>query len=168
MACTPDSLELSRVLVACEPERMASITDLRYNGFRSCAVTAVTLNIRHPDPGQLGPFCRLDVEDHAPSAAGVYSWVVNDRVMYVGKAHELRQIVRGARMQRAYNDYTYIPPSKAQQVHSPRVRINGLLNRALSESAVVTWWWTETSSPTAAGALEKRLIAEWRPPWNRT
>lgn len=62
---------------------------------------------------------------------------------------------------------TYIPPSKAQQVHSPRVRVNGLLNRAFQESAAVTWWWTDTSTPTAAAALETRLLSEWRPPWNR-
>lgn len=84
---------------------MAFTADLLRKGFHSSTVTAVALDIRHPDPGQLGPFCRLHVEGRVPSAAGVYAWVVNDRVMYVGKANELCQIVRGARMQRAYNDY---------------------------------------------------------------
>ena len=87
--------------------------------------------------------------------------------MYVGKADVLRQIVHGARMQRAYNDYTYVPASKVRQASSPRVRVNGLLNRAVCDGAVVRWWWTESPSPDEATRLEARLIRAWRPLWNR-
>jgi hypothetical protein len=146
---------------------MATERDLEVRGFRSCRVTARTLNIQYPDPANLGPFCRLVVEDSAPLRPGVYVWAKDGDVMYVGNADQLRQIVHGARMQRAYNDYTYIPASKVQQASSPRVRVNGLLNRALCEGSEVTWWWIETPSAGAAVLLEGQLIAEWDPPWNR-
>lgn len=150
-----------------EARSVATERDLNNLGFRSCRVNATTLNINHPDATNRGPFCRLAVDDTAPPVPGVYAWVSDGAVMYVGKASQLRQIVHGKRMQRAYNDYTYIPASKVRQSSSPRVRINGLLNRALCEGGTVTWWWRETTSAIAARRLEAELIAEWKPPWNR-
>ncbi len=140
--------------------------DLETLGFRACHVTAKKLNI---DYGEvvLGPFCRLVVDDTAPLAPGVYAWTRDGEVMYVGKADVLRQIVHGAGMNRAYNDYTYMPASKVRQASSPRVRVNGLLNRALSDGSTVGWWWTETASSADASRLEAELIALWNPPWNR-
>jgi hypothetical protein len=152
----------------CKAEGVATTEDLKARGFTSCRVTAITLNIEHPDPGQLGPFCRLAVEDGGPNLPGVYAWAVDGDVMYVGKANNLRAIVHGSRIGRPYNDYTYVPASKAQQVYSPRVRINGLLNEALCNGSQATWWWLETSSVDAADDLERHLRAEWRPRWNRT
>jgi len=146
---------------------VAGIDDLTESGFARCQVVARTLGIVHPDPGGLGPFCRLEVEDLAPERPGVYAWVVDRSVMYVGKAKVLRQITHGVRMQRAYNDYTYIPASKVQQVSNPRVRVNGLLNAALSESHEVSWWWRVSTDETTAFADEAGLIAAWSPPWNR-
>lgn len=143
---------------------MANVRDLSEQGFTRCTVTARALGIVHPDPAELGPFCQLDVEDIAPERPGVYAWVLDQDVMYVGKAKVLRQIIRGARMQRAYNDYTYIPASKVQQVSSPRVRVNGLLNTALTEGHEVSWWWKAEDNETSA---EAHLIAAWSPPWNR-
>jgi hypothetical protein len=147
---------------------VADQQDLARRDFRACRVTAKTLNITHPDPAQRGPFCRLIVEHTAPARPGVYAWTVDGSVVYVGMAGELRQIVHGARMHRAYNDYTYIPASKVGQVSSPRVRINGSLNRALNAGLSVAWWWLEAPSLEAASRLEARLISEWVPPWNRT
>lgn len=143
---------------------MANVRDLAEHGFARCQVTPRTLGIAHPDPAGLGPFCRLDVEDAAPETSGVYAWAIDDEVMYVGKAKVLRQIIRGARMQRAYNDYTYIPASKVRQVSSPRVRVNGLLNAALTSGHEVSWWWKSADNETA---VEAQLIASWSPPWNR-
>ena len=54
---------------------------------------------------------------------------------------------RMAEINRAYNDYTYIPPSKIGQTSSPRVRVNGLLNRALVGGANVEWWWLDLRRP---------------------
>lgn len=125
------------------------------------------LNIEHPDPEGRGPFCRLIVEDTAPERPGVYAWTLNGTVMYVGKARQLRQVVHGARMQRAYNDYTYVPASKVGQLSNPRVRINGLLNRALGDGSTVAWWWMETHSDAQAIELEATLISQWDPAWNR-
>ena len=88
-------------------------------------------------------------------------------VMYVGKAGELRQVVHGTRMGRAYNGYTYVPPSKVVQTGSPRVRVNGPLNAAMDDGSVVTWWWLETASVEEALRLEGRLIGEWNHAWNR-
>ena len=70
-------------------------------------------------------------------------------------------------MGRPYNDYTYMPASEASQLSNPRVRVNGLLNRVLSEGSVVSWWWTETGSTTEAIRMEATLIDRWNPPWNR-
>jgi hypothetical protein len=98
---------------------------------------------------------------------GVYAWVVGEEVRYVGLASFLIHVVNGARMQRAYNDYTYVPASKVAQTSSPRVRVNGLLNRALTEGHVVAWWWLAIDSLKNAKAEEARLIDRWSPPWNR-
>ena len=51
--------------------------------------------------------------------------------MYVGMASQLRQVAHGTRMDRAYNANTYIPASKVGQINSPRVHVNGLLNRSI-------------------------------------
>lgn len=112
-------------------DAMAGDAELEAAGFRQHHVDAWRLNIVHPqDTRQLGPFCRLDVATplEVPLQPGVYAWVTDEKVRYVGHASVLRQIVNGTRMDRAYNDYTYVPPSKPQQTSSPRVYVNGLLN----------------------------------------
>lgn len=147
---------------------MADKFDLELLGFRAYAVSAKKLNIPHPDPLSRGPFCRLEVGQPMSDAPGVYAWIVNTAVMYVGMSGQLRQVVQGAKIGRTYNDYTYIPPSSVRQASSPRVRVNGLLNRALSDNADVSWWWVDTPTEMEAALLEARLIAEWSPPWNRT
>ena len=147
---------------------MATDNDLLQLGFTPCKVTARELGIDHVDPHGRGPFCRLTVEDTAPLNAGVYAWAVNESVMYVGKARVLRQITQGVKMARAYNDYTYMPPSKVGSLGSPRVRVNGLLNAAMTHGDYVTWWWVETPSEILATALEAELINNWTPEWNRT
>jgi len=146
---------------------VAKESDLQAHGFRSCEVTAKILNIDRGDATGLGPFCRLTVHSTAQALPGVYAWATDGDVMYVGMARELRQIVNGTRMRRAYNDYTYVPASKVAQKSSPRVRINGLINRALNEGSIVTWWWVETPTAENAKRTEAKLIGEWNPPWNR-
>lgn len=146
---------------------MATTAELSGLGFQSSEVTASRLNVEHPDPLGLGPFCRLQVVTSAPASPGVYAWVVEDAVQYVGMASFLLHVVNGARMQRAYNDYTYVPASKVAQTSSPRVRVNGLLNRALCEGQAATWWWLATPSVEEARRVEADLIHEWAPPWNR-
>jgi hypothetical protein len=136
-------------------------------GFTCRAATPARVNIMHADPYGRGPFCRIRVAAGAPTAPGVYAWVVDFTVMYVGESHELVQIVHGATMDRPYNDYTYIPASQVKRPFDPRVRINGLLNLAFVEGRDVNWWWYETETPIAAKQLEARLVDEWRPPWNR-
>lgn len=146
---------------------MATINDLKSLGFTPSVIVAKTLNIVHPDPAGRGPFCRLTVTTTAPTAPGVYAWVVDDDVQYVGKARELIQIVNGARMKRAYNDYTYIPASKVAQLSNPRVRVNGLLNAAVCAGQTVTWWWLALETEATALTKEAALIDAWNPPWNR-
>ena len=146
---------------------MATTRDLEALGFEASTVVALRLNIEHRDPLGLGPFCRLKVTTTAPMSPGVYAWVVGDEVRYVGLASFLIHVVNGARMQRAYNDYTYVPASKVAQTSSPRVRVNGLLNRALSEGHAIAWWWLAIDSLKNARAEEARLIDRWLPLWNR-
>ena len=146
---------------------MATTADLAVLGFQSSEVSATRLNIEHQDPLGLGPFCRLKVVTTAPVSPGVYAWVLEEDVQYVGMASYLLHVVNGARMQRAYNDYTYVPASKVAQTSSPRVRVNGLLNRAACAGQSVTWWWLATETVEDANRTEARLIHEWAPPWNR-
>lgn len=145
---------------------MATIDDLIRNGFVSSEVHARRLNIEHPDPVGLGPFCRLRVETTAPVTPGVYAWAVDTKVTYIGKASHLLHVVAGANHQRPYNDYTYVPPSKVAQTSSPRVRVNGLLNGVISDGQIVTWWWLKQSTVEDASCLEAELIHSWNPPWN--
>lgn len=142
--------------------------DLLSLGFHKCWVKPVRLDIKYPDPTGRGPYCRLLAQDTAPERPGVYAWCVNGNVMDVGEAGELRQITQGYHMRRAYNDYTYMPASQVLRPSDPRVRVNGLLNRACGDGLVVSWWWLETESEPAARRVERELIARWRPPWNRT
>ena len=146
---------------------MATTADLAAAGFQVSEVSATRLNIEHADPLGLGPFCRLKVTTTAPTSAGVYAWVLGEEVRYVGMASYLIHVVNGARMQRAYNDYTYVPASKVAQTSSPRVRVNGLLNRAIGEGHTATWWWLATATVEEAKRTEAKFIHEWAPPWNR-
>lgn len=146
---------------------MGDRTNLLARGFSRCAVAARRTDVVHDDPHGLGPFCRLSVEDSAPDEPGVYTWTADGEVMYVGKASRLKCITQGARMGRPYNDYTYIPPSQCGNASDPRVRVNGLINRALGRSEVVEWWWLRLETVNDAAALEAHLIDEWQPPWNR-
>jgi len=70
-------------------------------------------------------------------------------------------------MGRAYNDYTYLPPSQASNASDPRARVNGQLNTAIVAGAIVTWWWRELAGENDAFDEEARLIAVWEPMWNR-
>jgi hypothetical protein len=147
---------------------MTTSADLLASGFEPSAVVAVRLNIEHPDPTGLGPFCRLTVSTAAPAGPGVYAWVVGEEVRYIGMASSLVHVVNGARLQRAYNDYTYVPASKVAQTSSPRVRVNGLLNRAIQAGEAVTWWWLGTETVEDAKRTEAQFIHDWgMPPWNR-
>lgn len=148
---------------------MKTTADLAALGFQPSTVEAVKLDIEHPDPLGIGPFCRLKVTTTAPPSPGVYAWVVDGAVRYIGRASFLIHVVNGARMGRAYNDYSYVPASKvANQPYSPRVRVNGLLNSAISEGREVTWWWLAAESVEASKDEESRLLNEWGlPVWNR-
>lgn len=147
---------------------MATTSALADAGFHRCAVTARRLDIVHSEPPDAGLFCRLTVTGDVRDAPGVYAWAVDESVSYVGMSERLVVMVTGASLDRANNDYTYVPPSKAlMQTSSPRVRVNALVNTALRDGSRVEWWWRETPSPTAAKALEAELISSWRPPWNR-
>ena len=95
---------------------MATTDDLVALGFTPSSVDAVMLYLPHLDPFRMGPFCRLKVQTTAPKDPGVYAWVADRHVCYVGKAVEgfgLIQKVKGQSLGRAYDDYTYCPPSKA-------------------------------------------------------
>lgn len=73
---------------------MATSADLLRLGFQASVVAARQLNIEHPAPVSLGPFCRLAVTTTAPAEAGVYAWVVDDIVSYVGRASHLIHVCR--------------------------------------------------------------------------
>jgi hypothetical protein len=80
---------------------------------------------------------------HAPACT---RGVTDGNVMYVGMASQLRQVAHGTRMDSAYNAYADIPAPKVVQINSPRVRVNGLLNRSIVAGATVMLWWLETAT----------------------
>lgn len=83
---------------------VATTDDLVALSFAPSSVSAVTLNLPHPDPFGMGPFCRLRVQTSAPQEAGVYAWVADESACYVGKAVEgygLIQKVRGQSLGKA-------------------------------------------------------------------
>ena len=61
-------------------------------------------------------------------------------------------------MQRAYNDDTDIPASQAFQAYSPRVRVNALLNTAVTTGETVTWRGKRADAESAVLQLEAELI----------
>lgn len=70
-------------------------------GVHLVEVAAVTLNLPHPDPFGVGPFCRLRVQTTAPQEPG---GLRHGRVRYVGKAVEgvgLIEKVKGQPLGRA-------------------------------------------------------------------
>lgn len=101
---------------------MATTAHLAALGFQSSEVTATRLNIEHPDPLGLGPFCRLKVVTTAPTSAGVYAWVVDEAVQYVGMASFLLHVVNGARLQRPT---TTTPTSPRRRSPRPAAREYG-------------------------------------------
>ena len=125
---------------------MATEEDLLEMGFTACTITARKLDIPHEDPYGRGPFCRLVASGPLSDAPGVYAWVVDSQVMDIGETGRLRVMVQGQKLGRAYDDYTYVPPSQVKRPHDPRVRVNGLINKAIGAGSTVSWWWLETPS----------------------
>nr|MDT0664755.1 hypothetical protein [Micromonospora sp. DSM 115978] len=87
-----------------ESSNVAAVPDLAAEGFQRSEVVAKPLNVEHTDPLGLGPFGRLTVTTSAPLQPGVYAWVIDCEVRYVGMTGGLLHVVQGARMQRSYND----------------------------------------------------------------
>ena len=146
---------------------MATTDDLVALDFTSSNVAVVTLNLQHPDPFGRGPFCCLRVQTTAPREPGVYAWVADRQVCYICKAVEgfgLVQKVKGQSLGRAYDGYTYCPPSKALKQSQTRARVNGLLNASLAAGHVVEWWWWLVAA--RQGEVEELLTQRWNPPWN--
>ena len=47
--------------------------------------------------------------------------------------------MKGHSLGRAYDDYTYCPPSKALKPSQTRARVNGLLNGSLTSGGFMSW-----------------------------
>lgn len=83
--------------------------------------------------------------DHIPSKAGVYYWKdANDKILYIGKAKQLRRRVK-----------SYLSPGAK---HSPRIRT--MLEKATTVDFVIT------PSDRDALILESNLIKHHQPPYN--
>jgi hypothetical protein len=150
-------------------DAMAGDAELEAAGFRQHHVDGRRLNIIHPQDTDSSGHSAASTCYAARGAApaGSLCLVTNEEVRYIGHASVLRQIVNGIHMDRAHNDYTYVPPSKPQQTSSPCVYVNGLLNAAFVRGERVTWWWRAEPTVPDAKRLGARLIDTWNPPWNR-
>jgi hypothetical protein len=146
----------------------ATADHLRAEGFRRFVVTARQTGIGfEPDGTTAGPFCRLDIAGAPPELPGVYAWVVDGEVRYVGLSNCLRQVVHGAKMHRAPNDYTSVARSQASDRHSPRTRVNALENEAVVAALAVEWHGRVAASTESPAVIEADYIARWRPPSDR-
>lgn len=105
------------------------------------------MDLAHPDPFGMGPFCRLRVSTTAPQSAGVYAWVLR-----VSRWDARTMTTRTAPIEGAEG----IPDACSSQW-------TRLLNAALLSGSSVEWWWIVAAQPDQ---LEAMLIEMWDPPWN--
>jgi hypothetical protein len=108
---------------------------------------------RHPDG--LGPFCRFRAPS-APASAGVYVFLVDGAVVYVGISANLRR--------RLNREYGRISPRNCFQ-GGPRTtcRINASLYQKADAGSRIDLLIKQTPNPQEA---EGELIESFRPAWN--
>ncbi len=99
-------------------------------------------------------FCDFRIE--APRASGVYGWLVDDQLVYIGRAACLRN-----RLSNQYGRVAPRHPYARGQIQ--KCRINAKINALLAAGSKVTVRWLVTYNYVA---VERDLLVEHRPIWN--
>ena len=103
-----------------------------------------------------GPFCKFKIPGNI-TKSGVYAFVVNDRVKYVGECENLTK-----RFNMGYGSIS--PRSCYRGGRETNCRINTLLFRSMSEGLKVALWFHETYDYKK---VESELRAQEKFEWNR-
>lgn len=93
----------------------------------------------------------------APAGPGVYCWLVDDEIVYVGRAKSLYH-----RLTLQYGRVSPRHPYSGGQLQ--KCRINAQICAAVREGRIVTVQWEETTDYIRR---ELELLSEVRPIWNR-
>lgn len=125
--------------------------------FTPVKVKVTDWDLRIPIAPKAGPFCQLKVEGPVSSAAGVYAWVVTDKVIYVGYTDDLSLVAHER------GDFTSVTPSTPD---SGPAQVNNLINAAYKAEHRITFWWRPEMSAGDAAIAAGELIAEFDPMGN--
>jgi len=130
-------------------------------------ITDAILNLRPQDrfdnPKKLNFFTGADVfycsfKINAPEYSGVYRFLVNSSVMYIGRAKSLK-----GRLSRQYGTVSPRHPFKGGQ--GQKCRINALINNALVDGSIVTAQW-EVCENYIERERELLTAPSKKPTWN--
>lgn len=100
-------------------------------------------------------YCSFRVS--APLGSGVYFWLVDNEIVYIGRAKSLYH-----RLTQQYGRVSPRHPYSGGQLQ--KCRINALICAAVGEGRIVTVLWEETED---YARRELQLLSEIRPIWNR-
>lgn len=143
--------------------RRPALMDACWIGSRAYKIDPISVSLRPQDRfanprGYLlavdALFCAFRIE--APLASGVYGWFVDDELVYIGRAANLRN-----RLSDQYGRVSPRHPYAGGQLQ--KCRINARINEAIATSSTVTVRWIATPDYIA---LERELLAQLRPLWN--
>lgn len=115
-----------------------------------------------------GPFAKL-VMPPLPELPGVYLWVINDVVMYVGQTVGTLRNRLGPRGYATISGYNTLArePGRVNGGQQTNCRINALANAVLTARREIVLWYRVTDA-TEAKALEAQWMGRFgMPPWNR-
>jgi hypothetical protein len=102
-----------------------------------------------------GPFCKFRVP-RLPSASGVYAYVVDGEVKYIGETQFAPQTLYA---------YSNIAPRMCFRGGQERsCRINNLIYEAAASGSEIELWFSPQADHKS---VELDLRNELRPPWNR-
>lgn len=99
-------------------------------------------------------FCSFRIE--APRVSGVYGWFVDDELVYIGRAANLRN-----RLSDQYGRVSPRHPYAGGQLQ--KCRMNARINQALAAGSIVAVKWFATLDYVS---VERELLAAHRPGWN--
>lgn len=104
-----------------------------------------------------------------PNAPGVYLWVVNGTVAYVGRTRMPLRTRLGSQGYATISTYNTFArePGKRNGGQQTNCRVNALANAALSAGSTVEIWYRETTADEAAGVEAAWMGQFGLPVWNR-
>jgi hypothetical protein len=123
---------------------------------------------RHRNSYGDGPFARL-VMPRLPAEPGVYIWLVNGNIAYVGQTRTTLTKRLGPVGYSTVSNYnTYARElGKRNGGQETNCRINALANVALAEGGEIEIWYRVTNLDESARAESEWMDLHGVPPWNR-